>query len=145
MSAPDTLGSLLERAATRPDVGLRLLDRGEAAAFYPWPEVHGRAAAVAGGLTAQGVRPGDRVALVFPTSIQFVDALFGVVLAGAVPVPLYPPVRLHRLEEYVARTGRMLRAVAARLVLADSRVRPLLAPSVAAAAPELGCFPLDAL
>ena len=145
MSAPDTLGALLERAATRPDVGLRLLDRGEAAAFHPWPEVHRRAAAVAGGLLAIGVRPGDRVALVFPTSIRFVDALFGVVLAGAVPVPLYPPVRLHRLEEYVARTGRMLRAVAARLVLADSRVRPLLAPAVAAAAPDLGCLTLDDL
>ena len=31
------------------------------------------------------------------------------------PVPLYPPVRLGRLEEYDGRTEAMLRAVQARL------------------------------
>ena len=85
------------------------------------------------------------MALVYPTSIEFIDAFFGTILAGAVPVPLYPPVRLHRLEEYEARTARMLEAVTARLVLADSRVRRILGPAVAAAEPPLGCRILDDL
>jgi len=140
-----TLTELLERAARHDDVGLRFVDATEAAAWRPWPEVHRRALATCGRLQARGVVPGDRVALVFPTSIEFFDAFFGVLLAGAVPVPLYPPVRLGRLAEYAARTTRMLELVRARLVLSDRRVRRLLGQAVAPARPPLGCATLDEL
>jgi len=85
------------------------------------------------------------VALVYPTCAGFFDAFFGVLLAGAVPVPLYPPVRLGRLDEYHERTAAMLRAVDARLVLAERRVRRLLGPAIEAAQPALGCRTLDEL
>ena len=55
-------------------------------------------------------------------------------LAGAVPVPLYPPVRLGRMGEYLHRTARMLAASGARLVLADPRVQRILGEAVAEAA-----------
>ena len=118
---------------------MRLLDRAERASWYPWSEIWQRVVATCGRLQRAGVEPGDRVALVFPTSVEFIDAFFGTLLAGAVPVPLYPPVRLHRLDEYTERTARMLRAVSARLVLADTRLRPILGPAVAGADPPLGC------
>jgi acyl-CoA synthetase (AMP-forming)/AMP-acid ligase II len=140
-----TLTELLERAARHDDVGLRFVDAAEDADWYPWPEVYERALATCGRLQAHGVLPGDRVALVFPTSIEFFDAFFGVLLAGAVPVPLYPPVRLGRLAEYVARTTRMLELVSARLVLSDRRVRRLLGQAVAPARPPLGCATLEEL
>jgi acyl-CoA synthetase (AMP-forming)/AMP-acid ligase II len=60
-------------------------------------------------------------------------------LAGAVPVPLYPPVRLGRLDEYAARTAAMLRAATARLVITDRRIRRLLGPTIRQAPLELGC------
>jgi len=133
------VSELLRRAATRSDAGLRILDRHERPGWYPWPEVADRAAAVAGRLVAAGIRPGDRVALFYPTAIEFFDAFMGTVLAAAVPVPLYPPVRLGRLAEYETRTAAMLRACGARMVLADSRIRRLLGRAVAPVAPELGC------
>ena len=136
---------MLERTSRDSQTGLRLLDRHEDAEFYPYPDVWRRALGVCGGLQDLGVEPGDRVALVYPTSIEFIDSFFGTILAGAVPVPLYPPVRLHRLEEYETRTARMLDAVTARLVLADSRVRRILGPAVAAAEPPLGCRILEDL
>jgi acyl-CoA synthetase (AMP-forming)/AMP-acid ligase II len=141
----DTVGELLERAAGRSDVGLRFLDRAERATMVPWSEIRSRAREVCGRLQRSGVAAGDRVALIFPTSVDFIEAFFGTVLAGAVPVPLYPPVRLHRLDEYSARTARMLDAVSARLVLADARVRPVLGAAMAAAAPPLGCRALREL
>ena len=61
-----------------------------------------RAERVAAALAARGVAPGDRVAIVLRTEPAFLDAFFGAWLAGAVPVPLYPPVRLGRMDEYVA-------------------------------------------
>ncbi len=135
-----TLTGLLRRVAGYPGVGLRILDRQGVERWLPWPAIHDGARRVAGGLRKLGVRRGDRVALVFPTCPAFFDAFFGVLLAGAIPVPLYPPVRLGRLEEYEQRTSRMLSSVGARLVLADPRVRRLLGEAVALARPPLGCL-----
>ena len=139
MAEARTLNGLLERAAGFPDTGLRLLDRFEEERWYPWPAIYDRARRVAGGLRDLGVARGERVALVFPTGIGFFDAFFGVLLAGATPVPLYPPVRLGRLAEYHERTAAMIRAVGARLVLADAVVRRLLGEVVERSGPALGC------
>jgi acyl-CoA synthetase (AMP-forming)/AMP-acid ligase II len=134
-----TLIDLLRRAGTSTEGGLRLLDRAERASWFPWPEVFRRATNTCGGLQRLGIVPGDRVALIFPTSIEFFDFFFGVTLAGAAPVPLYPPVRLGRLEEYAARTSRMLSSVSPRMVVADERVRRLLGSAVRGVGLELGC------
>ncbi|HEX3555740.1 MAG TPA: fatty acyl-AMP ligase [Thermoanaerobaculia bacterium] len=136
----------LERAGQRPDGGLRFVDRAERATWFGWGEVRERALAVAGGLQALGIERGDRgdrVALVFPTGIDFFAGFFGALLAGAVPVPLYPPARLGRMEEYLRRTARMLERSGARLVLADSRLRRILGE--AEARPGLGCRTVDDL
>jgi fatty-acyl-CoA synthase len=141
----ETVNDYLERAGRHPEGGLRLLDRNERARWVGWAEVRERALVVCGGLQALGVRRGERVALVFPTGLDFFTAFFGILLAGAVPVPLYPPVRLGRLSEYLRRTARMVGAVRARLVLADPRVKRLLGTAVAAAPAEQGCRTLAEL
>jgi len=94
---------------------------------------------MAGGLRSLGLRPGDRAALVLPTSPDFYDAFFGTLFAGGVPVPLYPPVRLGRLDEYHERTGAMLHATRARVVLTNGSIRRVLGRSVEKAGPPLGC------
>ncbi|HEX2460943.1 MAG TPA: AMP-binding protein [Vicinamibacterales bacterium] len=48
---------------------------------------------VAAGLRDRGVAPGERVALLLRTEQAFFQAYFGILLAGGVPVPLYPPFR----------------------------------------------------
>ena len=136
---PETVNDYLLLAGRHPDGGLRFVDRGEQATWVGWGEVRERALAVAAGLLAAGAGRGDRVALVFPTGVEFFAAFFGALLAGAVPVPLYPPVRLGRLQEYVSRTTRMLAACDALVVLADARVKHFLGEAVAAARPRLGC------
>ncbi len=145
-AAPDeTLLDLLERAAGVEDRGLTFLDRRERATFLPWRAVVEGARRTAAALAASGVEPGDRVALVHPTSPEFFAAFFGSLVAGAVPVPLYPPVRLGRLVEYHRRTARMITAAGARLVLADRRVRRLLGEAIERARPALGCRTLEEL
>jgi acyl-CoA synthetase (AMP-forming)/AMP-acid ligase II len=58
---------------------------------------------VAAGLIEQDVLPGDRVALMLPTGAEFFAAFFGTLYAGAVPVPIYPPMQLSQLEDYLRR------------------------------------------
>lgn len=126
-------------ASAAGESGLTFVDLAERETFVPYGELHARARRMAGALRARGVGTGDRVALVFPTSPAFVEAFFGVLLAGAVPVPLYPPVRLGRLAEYLVSTSRMIAAVRARLVLADAATRSLLGRAVESSRPPLGC------
>jgi fatty-acyl-CoA synthase len=140
---PDTLIDLLDRAGQHPEGGIRFLDRAERDRWVGWAEIRERALGVCGGLRDLGIGHGERVALVFPTGLEFFEALFGILLAGGVPVPLYPPVRLGRLEEYFRRTARMLEVSGARLVLADARVRRILGEAIAAARPLLGCRTVD--
>jgi len=140
-----TLATLLAHAAGRPEVSVGVVDRAEHEARISWAEVRARSTEIAGGLQALGVARGDTVALLYPTGFDFLAAFFGTLLAGAAPVPLYPPARLGRLDEYHARTGAMLRAARVRLALADGRVRRVIGPSVLSGAPRLGCRELDDL
>jgi len=134
-----TLQRLLLRAERSEETGIRFVDAAERERFRSWREIGARARRVAAGLAEIGVGAGERVALVHPTGIEFFDAFFGILYARAVPVPLYPPVRLGRLGEYHARTAAMLEAAGAALVLADRRLIPLLGEAVARARPRLGC------
>ena len=101
------------------------------------PITYGRlrdeAAAVAGGLRERGIARGDTVALMLPTGLDFLRAFFGILLARGIPVPIYPPVRLDRLEEYAARQSAILADAGVRLLVTIPRARPvasLLRPAV---------------
>ena len=132
-----TIHAALEHAA-RSQLGLTFLDGQERETFLSFAELYERAQRAAGGLREVGVERGDRIAIVLPTGPEFMDAFFGAVLAGAIPVPLYPPLRLGRIDEFHHRTARMLRACGARLVLSDPRISRLLGVAVAEARPPLG-------
>ena len=53
-----------------------------------YAELWDRAARVSGGLRASGIRPGDRVAIRLPNSINWMLAFFGGLMAGAIVVPV---------------------------------------------------------
>jgi len=125
-------------AAAGSDEGLIFVDGEERERRFAWAEIRERARCAAGGLAAAGVRPGDRVAIILPTGPEFFDAFLGAQLAGAVPVPLYPPVRLGRLDEYHDLTARMVERVGARVIVTDARVLRLLGTLVARTHPRLG-------
>jgi acyl-CoA synthetase (AMP-forming)/AMP-acid ligase II len=133
-----TLNAALANAA-QSATGLVLVDGQERETRLLWSDVHRRARRMAATLTKLGVSPGDRVAMVLPTGADFMDAFFGTLLAGAVPAPLYPPVRLGRMDEYARATGRMLKITGARIVLSDRRIRLLLGKALELARPPLGC------
>ena len=75
------------------------------------------ASAVAAGLIERNVEPGDRIALMLPTGTDFFVVFFGVLYAGAVPVPIYPPMQLTQIEEYARRQAGILRNAGARILI----------------------------
>ncbi len=84
-------------------------------------------------LARRGVPAGGRVSLMLPTSRQFFICYAGILLAGAIPVPIYPPYRADRIEEYAERQSAILNNAGVCLLLTFRRaeaVAKLLKPRV---------------
>ncbi len=94
------------------------------------------ARAVARGLIASGVQRGQTVALMLPTGREYLASFFGVLIACAVPVPIYPPVRLAQVEEHLKRHSRILANAASVLIITVPQAKPL-AMLLRAAVPSL--------
>ena len=115
-----TLIEALEwHAAQHPDrLHLTVLqDEATVLGSLTYRELAMRARRVASGLIQHDVSPGDRVGLMLPTSIEFFVAFFGVLYAGAIPVPIYPPMRLSQLEDHLRRQTGILRNAGACILI----------------------------
>ncbi len=82
-------------------------------------ELAERSRAVARGLRQAGLQTGERVAIMLPTSEAFFVAFFGILYAGGVPTPIYPPARPSQLEEHLKRQAEILRNAGAVLLVAS--------------------------
>lgn len=155
--APASAGTLVDvlawQAEARPDrvhVLLRQEDGSERPITYG--NLWRGARAAAAGLRGLGVDPGAAVALMLRTEPAFFEAFFGALMAGLVPVPIYPPVRRDRIEEYARRQATILANAQARVLVTFAEGLPVghllrsLVPSIGAvttvpaleaAAPEL--------
>ena len=86
--------------------------------------LRGDAARLAAGLRERDLEPGQSVALMLPTGRDYFVAFCAVVLAGGVPLPLYPPGRPAQIEEHLRRhTAIVANGLARILVTTDEAKR----------------------
>jgi 1-acyl-sn-glycerol-3-phosphate acyltransferase len=127
VSAAATVHEVLWRRAQaepdRPHVYLREEDGTEITITYG--QLLSESAAIAGALRAHGVERGDAVALMLPTGMDFLRSFQGILIAGAIPVPIYPPVRLDRLEEYAQRQSAILADAGVRMLVTIDKAKPI--------------------
>jgi len=83
------------------------------------------AESAAAGLRSRDLVPGDRVALMLPTGPEYFATFLGVLLAGGVPVPLYPPARPSQLEDHLRRQVGILDNAGATLLVTPPDALPL--------------------
>jgi long-subunit acyl-CoA synthetase (AMP-forming) len=99
LAQPSLSAAFLAQAGASPGrVALRAFGSPRRLTMGEWSA---RATAVAGGLVRLGVRPGDRVALLLRTCMEFHIADMGAMLAGAVPFSLYVTSPVSQLEEII--------------------------------------------
>ncbi|MCP5149364.1 MAG: AMP-binding protein [Ectothiorhodospiraceae bacterium] len=89
-------------------VHLHLHDEDGTVLAHTYGALYTGAREVAGGLAEQGIGPGSAVALMLPTGLDYFHAFVGVLLLGAVPVPIYPPARPSQLEDHLRRHAAIL-------------------------------------
>jgi acyl carrier protein len=108
-------------------------DAGERNVTLTFADLYAAGNRCAAELARRGVPAGGRVALMLPTSRAFFVSYTGILLAGAIPVPIYPPFRADRIEEYAARQSAILNNAEVCLLLTFRRaeaVAKLLRPRV---------------
>lgn len=112
MAAPlhaETLGDVLAWHTDHHPDAVHIIVCGDGAdERITYAQLWRQARMIAAGLQHQGMRMGDTIALMLPTSADYFYAFFGVLLAGCIPVPLYPPTRLSQIEEHVRRHAGIL-------------------------------------
>ncbi|MGI9415253.1 MAG: AMP-binding protein, partial [Hyphomicrobiales bacterium] len=119
----DVLEMHAEAHPDRTHVAVRGEDGREHVVTYGM--LHDAACKVAAGLRAKGLTSGDRISVMLPTGAEFFYAFFGVLFAGGIPVPVYPPMRMSQLEDHLRRQAGILRNARASLLITDERILPL--------------------
>jgi 1-acyl-sn-glycerol-3-phosphate acyltransferase len=76
-------------------------------------------------LSQAGLQPGQRVAIMLPTCKEYLFSFYGVLLAGGVPVPLYPPARLTTIEDHMTRHVGILKNAGASLMITIPEAKAL--------------------
>ena len=76
-------------------------------------------------LAETGLQPGQMVAIMLPTCKEYLYSFYGVLLAGGVPVPLYPPARLTTIEDHMTRHVGILRNAGATLMITIPEAKAL--------------------
>jgi fatty-acyl-CoA synthase len=131
-----TLQEALDYAASGVR-GLNFHDpRGQLARVYPFRELQGDALAAAYRLIAHGVKPGDRVALIAETGPEFAALFFGVVHAGAWPVPLPLPTSFGGRDSYIDQLGVQLASSDPSLLFYPAELAGMAGAAAAAAGVE---------
>ncbi|MFF4021050.1 AMP-binding protein [Streptomyces sp. NPDC001843] len=120
--------------------GMHVLRGGKDGDALSYSDLFVEAGRVAAGLLSRGVQPGERVALVLPTSVDFARAFFGVLAAGAVAVPLPGPAPFGSSDAYLRRTAAALHRSRVRTLLTAPVMLPLLGPGLSD-----GARPVDVL
>ena len=75
------------------------------------------AKAIAAGLQEKGLLPGDCVSIMLPTSREYFYTFMGILFAGSIPVPIYPPFRMNQLEDHMRRHSAILKNCEAKIMV----------------------------
>ncbi len=117
---------LLKRAAKEPNrVHIFLQDDAGNEQPITYGKLLENAKKVAHGLQSWDIEVGETIAIMLPTSEDFFYTFFGILLIGAIPVPIYPPFRPDRIEEYAMRAANILKNAEVRLLITFQKAERL--------------------
>ena len=139
-SAPLATAEIPEHAATlievlewhvqaHPDrVHIVLATDGGAEEEITYAALRAGAHRVAAVLATHDLQPGAMVAIMLPTSREYFFSFFGVLMAGGIPVPIYPPARPSQVEDHMQRHAGILSnaQVAALITVPEAKALALL-------------------
>jgi len=73
-----------------------------------YEKLYNQSLKIASSLQELGLKPSEAVAIMLPTCTEYFYSFFGILMAGGIPVPIYPPARPSQLQEHMQRHTRIL-------------------------------------
>jgi len=101
-----------------------------------YQQLYNEALKVAFSLQKLGLQPSGAVAIMLPSSVEYFYSFYGILLAGGIPVPIYPPARASQLEEHVKRHTHILNNCESSILITIPEAK-LVAKLLQSYAPEL--------
>lgn len=123
----ESLGAMIEARARAARGTVRFL-RGKPGddEVVKVSELAAQAGRIAAGLRRRGFKPGDRMAMLLRSNLDFARLFLGASAAGVVPVPLYPPASLDRIDHYLGNLRGILGVVQPAALVVAREVRQIL-------------------
>jgi len=121
-----TLVEVLEwQVAAHPDrPHIRLYSDEDDGEVVTYGDLWQEAVLVAAGLQQHGLCSGEAVVIMLPTGREYFASFCGTLLAGGIPVPVYPPGRPRQIEEHLRRHTAILNNCMARVMITMPEARP---------------------
>ncbi len=123
-SVVETIVTRIEHAAK--GLGTVTFLSGDEPVTKTWQDLHEEAKGFAANLQANGIKQGDHVALLGPTTADFVTSIQAIWLCGATLVILPLPMRLASLDDFIADTKTRIMKAECAAVLVDSDLAPFV-------------------
>jgi acyl-CoA synthetase (AMP-forming)/AMP-acid ligase II len=122
----ETLITALEAVGSITHKGYTFLDNGLSARDWSFKALVAEARRRGARLRALGLEKGDRIAIIIPEPEDFILSFLGALTAGIVPVPMYPPLALGRLDGYIDAAASIMSTAGAKAILTTKQVSPVL-------------------
>lgn len=128
--APDSAATLLDvlewHCRAHPErIHIRFYEDGAEGAAITYTDLKRGAERVAGGLVRHGLEAGQTVGIMLATSPDYFYTFFGILAAGGIPVPIYPPARLSRIEDHLLRHAGILENAQVTMLVTLPEARPV--------------------
>jgi fatty-acyl-CoA synthase len=124
----ETLITARNAAAQATAKGFTFLDNDLTPSEWSFAEISSESKRIGSRLRKLGLEKGDRIALVLNAPQDFVLSFLGAISAGILPVPMYPPLALGRIDNYLDRAAGILRVSGARTLLTTRELMPVFQP-----------------
>jgi len=125
-ACPETIVEGFRRLATLETSGHTFLDAALKPTRYTYKQLWEAAELRGRRLLGQGARRGDRVAMVLGQPEDFVISFLGCLVAGLVPVPMFPPLSFGKLDAYAESAVTILDTAGARWLLTDKQLSAVM-------------------
>lgn len=128
--APDLANTLVDvlewHANCHPDRRhVTFLTEGDTSEELTYGALFARARTAALVLRELGLESQQAIGLMLPSGLDYFVSFFGILMAGGIPVPLYPPARLSQVEDHLRRQAGILNTSQARFLITVPEVMPL--------------------
>jgi fatty-acyl-CoA synthase len=117
---------MLENASDSQKTAMTFLDRDFKETHKTYKELLLGASTVAHYLRNRGLKRSDKVLILLLTSDDFINAFFGTILAGGVPVAASPPMTFGDISKYLLNLNHIVENSEARFLITFSRIKKVI-------------------